>query len=255
MINIQTIQKNREANTILKIKGFVNCEENKLHLTQEYNNQMKITKTIINKFRCEEHLLTLKENLIKNKLNINVKDTREGVKLLKSKNLFEYIGLTAKKNNKESLPFPLLFRYYQILSNSKEEVFNILNINDSNNILIEQSEYDNQIYEVYKIIESIYSVNNDKYNNEYNIYIYKIEDMSYCIKYNFIDIYCMLFSLNNKEAIAELFYLLNITVVSVEHLKNSYLNNIDILNKEIFKYRYVFSMYRIPPAPSEPGAM
>lgn len=135
------------------------------------------------------------------------------------------------------LPFPLLFRYYQILSNSKEEVLNILNINDSSNILIEQSEYDNQIYEAYKIIESTYFINNDKRNNDYNMYIYKIEDMSYCIKYNFIDIYCMLFSLNNKEAIAELFNILNITVVSVEHLKNIYLNNIDILNKEIFKYK------------------
>lgn len=234
MISTNTIQKNRELNDISKIKGFTTYDENKLQLTKEYKNQIEINKIIITKFVCKEHLLALKENLIKNKLNISVKDTEEGIKLLKSKNLFQYIGLIAKKNNKELLPFPLLFRYYQILSNSEEEVFNN---HYSSNVLIEKSEYDNQIYEVYKIIESVYFINKDKGNNEYNMYIYKTEDMSYSIKYNFIDIYCILFSLNNKEAIAELFNILNITVESVENLKNIYLNNIDILNKEIFKYK------------------
>lgn len=40
MISTKTIQKNRELNTISKIKGFINCEENKLQLTKEYKNQI-----------------------------------------------------------------------------------------------------------------------------------------------------------------------------------------------------------------------
>lgn len=237
MISTQTIQKNRESNEIVKIKGFINYDENKSHLIEEYNNQIEITKYIIKKFGYENYLLNLKENLITNSLNISVKDTNEGIKLLKSKNLFKYIGLTATKNNKEQLPFPLMFRYHQILSNSEEEALNILESNQKDNVVIEKSEYDNQIYEAYEIIEPIYFIRSDKRNKEYNIYICESESIPYCIKYNFIDLYCILFSLNNKEAIAELFSILNITVVSVEHLKKMYLNNIDTLNKELFKYK------------------
>lgn len=235
MITMNTIQKNRELNEILNIKGFINSNENKLQLIKEYNNQIDITKYIIKKFVHEEYLLKLKENLITNRLNISVKDTNEGIKLLKSKNLFKYIGLTATKNDKQELPFPLKFEYHQILSNSEEEAY-ILDSNQNNNMVIEKSQYDNEVYEVYELIKSTYFIKNDKRSNEYNIYICDSHSTSYCIKYNFIDLYCMLFSLNNKEAIAQLFSILNITVVSVEHLKKMYLNNIDMLNKNIYKY-------------------
>lgn len=236
MITTNTIQKNKELNNILKIKGFIKYDENKSKLIEEYNNQIEITKYIIKKFGYEDYLLNLKENLTTNKLNISVKDTNEGIKLLKSKNLFKYIGLTATKNDKQELHFPLKFRYHQILSNSEEEAY-ILDSNQNNNMVIEKSQYDNEVYEVYELIKSTYFIKNDKRSNEYNIYICDSDSTSYCIKYNFIDLYCMLFSLNNKEAIAQLFSILNIKVLSVEHLKNMYLNNIDMLNKNIYKYK------------------
>ena len=242
MIQNKSVEAKSQLNEIYKLKGkkdylYINIEETKINkqLNNEFADQINVVKELIFQSGRDKELLILKDKLKKNKFNLSVKTTQEAINMIKRHNLFEYFNLNATKDNKMKLEYPIRYKYFQVLANNEDEVKRILDIDNKNDTVLIKNNYIN-IYEVYKVCESIYSVIYSKTSKEYNIAIFNNKDDKYYIRFNFIDLYSMLFSLNKEEAINEILNLLEIEILDVKKLKDMYKKNIESINYKIKDY-------------------
>lgn len=237
MISKNTINSIKEIYEIKSIKEQTDDSDIKKQLTNEYKTQIDDIKKLI-PLKGYISLSNLKENVRNFKLKSKVYNTQNAINIINSINLFSCLNLNAEIGERDKLIYPLNYIYYQIYANSKKEVENEFN-NSMDEIIILPTE-ECTIFEVYKIKESEYKIYYSKKNNEYFISIHDKGKEEFNIKYNFLDLYCVLLNLNKKEAIYELINLLNIEVLDVKEIVSMYKSNIDILENRIQIYKGLY---------------
>lgn len=248
IVNIKTIKNLNQINKIIKNNDMLEVKLLKKDSFKNKLDDINIIKKLMILIQSEYDFNTIKNNIEKNKLNISLKTTLEGIKKINSINLFKSIGL--KENVKEEFNLPFNFIKYQLVSNSKIEVENKLNLKNKNNILIEQCIEDSTIFTIYELKKCYYKIIYSKYNKEYYIALYNNKDNDdYYTKYYFIDLVNILFFNNYKETIAKLFEILNIAIIdSIEFINmcnnnikflESNINNYNFLKKVIYKHIYI----------------
>lgn len=242
LINIDTFKNANELNKFEELKFTNETQELKDKLSKDYISKIEKIQKIINTKGISFDLLKIKAYLTNNKLNIKVNTTKEGIDAIIRNNLFKALEL--KENVKEELNIPINYIEYMIIANSEIEAKNIVN-SKSENFVIQQCLEDSSIYTIYEIIKSYYKILYSKERKEYYIAVYsnKKIDGKYK-KYNFIDLYSILFGINCKEAIVELFELLNITILEVKEFVYFYKRNIQIIESEISNYKYLNNFIR-----------
>lgn len=238
IVNIKTIKNLNQINKIIKSNDMLEVKLLKKYSFKNKLDDINIIKKLMILIQSEYDFNTIKNNIEKNKLNISLKTTLEGIKKINSINLFKSIGL--KENVKEEFNLPFNFIKYQLISNSKIEVENKLNLKNKNNILIEQCIEDSTIFTIYELKKCYYKIIYSKYNKEYYIALYNNKDNDdYYTKYYFIDLVNILFFNNYKETIAKLFEILNIAIIDSIEFINMCNNNINFLESNINNYNFL----------------
>lgn len=199
---------------------------------------IEIIKNILVVTKQNYDLNTITNEILKYKLNVEVKTIEEAIKKINEINLFKTIGL--KEDVKEIMNIPFKFIKYQVIANKIEEVKDKLKIENTDNVVIKQCIEDNTIYSIYKIKDCYYRVIYSKRRREYYIAIYSNkEDEDNYDKYYFSDIFQILFCNNYKECIANLVKLLNITITNTKDFIGLCDINITYLEDNINKYKYL----------------
>lgn len=239
MINKKIIKNNtlNKEMAIFKNNDKLLDEINK-SLTKKFKEQIYIVKEIINNSPDKNKYNVYKENLRENQLNIEVNTIQEAIALIYSINLFEYFDLPTNMDEKVKLEIPICYKYISFLANTEieaqektEELSKKYNLKNS---YIKVYKNENIKYELSIPINSYIFVSYSKKINQYNIFLTDNSDINnkeYQIKFSFIDIYCMLFNLNKKQAVIEIIDLLDIKVLDVQNLKEIYVNNLKALEK------------------------
>lgn len=207
-------------------------------LTKKFKEQIYVVKEIINNLPNKNKYHIYKENLRKNPLNIEVNTIQEAIALIYGINLFKYFDLPINIHEKVKLEIPIQFKYISFLANTEteaqERIKEISKKYDLKNAYIKSYKNENIKYELSIPISSYVFVNCSKKTKEYNIFLTDNEDINnkeYQIKFCFIDLYCMLFNLEKKQAVMEIMDLLDIEVLEGQELKEIYVNNLKALEK------------------------
>lgn len=236
--NIDTIQKLKEINTLDEINSTNEIKELKKEVFKNKDNNINTIRKLMAYKKYRYDLNTITNEIIKNKLDIEVNTISEAIKKINSINLFKTLDLKSKII--EELDIPFKYKKYQLIANSIEELKNKLNINNTDNIIIEECVEDNTIYTVYEMQDCYYRINYSKNNKEYYISVYsnKNDETNY-EKYYFSDIFQILFFNNYKDSIAKLLELLNITVTNTKEFIDMCKSNISYLELNINKYTFL----------------
>ena len=207
-----------------------------LNKRQRYIDNVKKYFDLINyKYDVDE----FKNKLLTNKLNIKVKNIVEAIKKINLINLFEYLDLNGNKTNIKKLQYPLNIRYIITLSEFEDSINNKFNNKEFNydKVLIH---HNNNEIEIFAEIQSYYSICYSKEDEEYYIAIYLNEkDNANYKKLNFIELYSIIANTSIKEGVIELLELLNIKIIEIQEYVDIYIYNIKLLNKELYKYKYL----------------
>ena len=239
--NIDIVQKLKEINTLNEINSTNEIKEFKKEVFKNKVNDINIIKKLLKLKKYKYDLNTITNEIVKDKLYIEVNTLSEAIKKINSINLFKTLDLKSKII--EKLDIPLKYKKYQIIANSIEELINKLNINNTDNIIIEKCLEDDTIYTIYQIQDCYYRINESKKNKEYYISVYsnKNDEINY-EKYYFSDIFQILFFNNYKESIAKLIELLNIRVNNTKEFIDMCKSNIDYLKLNINNYNSLDSL-------------
>ncbi|MDU5108530.1 hypothetical protein, partial [Clostridium sp.] len=239
--NIDIVQKLKEINTLKEINSTNEIKELKKEVFKNKVNDINTIKKLLTLKKYKYDLNAITNEIVKNKLDIEVNTISEAIKKINSINLFNTLDL--KSNTIEQLDIPLKYKKYQLIANSIEEVKNKLNINNIDNIIIEECVEDNTIYTVYEIQDCYYRINESKKNKEYYISVYSNKDnKDNYDKYYFSDIFQILFFNNYKESIVKLFELINITVTNTKEFIEMCKLNIEYLELNINKYTFLIRL-------------
>lgn len=241
MLNIKTINESKLLKDIAINKNDEELLKNtNLGLSNKFKQQKDIIKKFIQNGAYDSRINNLKSELEKYKLNKTVNTVKDAIEIIYKENLFK--GLELLENTNVMLGFPLDYKYIGFIANTEEEVIknndNIANNYNLDGAILERTENQVITCEVYIPILNYGRVEQNNKNKNYYLQLVDLMDNK-TLRYSFVDVYCILFNLDNKQALTELFNILNIEVLEVQHIKTNGIYNLKILREELPKYFYL----------------
>lgn len=221
---------NDEEIKYLKSKVLFNYKEKYINTIKRY----------LNKINFNYKIDDLKNSLKNINLNKEVENVVDAINLINSNNLFTHLGLKEYKKKREKLDIPLNIKYTLRIIEKDD---NSLNTNMFNNKNI-KLELNNNICEIYEVIESTYKIQYVNKEKEWNISIYfNKNDDEKIIIFNFIEVYSILTNKSLKDSIIELIELLNIKVKNInEYLESHYINLKQLSTENLVQYQYFYKI-------------
>lgn len=248
MITSKEIIKHTENKQLSEVKNDSKLQdESNKKLSNLFEEQIKVIQTIIESdIEYKNKASICKGNLKKNKLNKQVKTVNDAKDTIYRTNLFELCGFNSKEKEKFEIQLPIQYKYIGFLAKSEEEAKNkLIEISEEyqiKNPYIKEDKQDNYlIYEVFIPVKTFGYIKYDLKMEKYYLYIAKDNDdnnFKYTTRFNFVDIYRMLFNIaNEKKAVHEILDLLEVKSSDVQPLIERYINNIRVLeNIKVYPY-------------------